>query len=67
MKRQAYQNLYCAVILAADDNDSIIETWATYADNIREARELFEDEHAIGAYEKNYGHIKVMFRLMKRG
>ena len=67
MKRRVYQNLYCAVILAADDDDSIIETWAEYADNIREARSLFEEEHAMCAYEKNYGRIKVIFRLMKEG
>lgn len=67
MKKRTYQNLYCAVILAADDNDSIIDTWAEYADSIREVRSLFEEEHDIRAYESTYGRIKVMFRLMKEG
>lgn len=66
MKR-AYQNLYCAVILAGDDNDSIIEPWAVYADNIREAEKLFEEEHDKSAYEEIYGHVKVIFRLMIEG
>ena len=67
MKKRAYQNLYCAVILAADDNDSIIETWAEYADNIREAKSLFDEEFDIHNYECSYGRIKVIFRLMKEG
>lgn len=53
-------NIYVAVIL--DSNGSIMAPWATYADNIREAKQLFDEE--FGPLKDGY---KVLFRLIKEG
>ena len=52
-------NIYGAVIL--DEREGIVDTWSCYADNIREAKRLFNEDYII----LDTTRYKVLFRLIK--
>ena len=53
-------NIYVAVIL--NEREAIVDTWGCYADNIREAKRLFDEDYYILFDTIRY---KVLFRLIK--
>lgn len=53
-------NVYVAVILDKQQ-EAIVDTWGCYADNIREAKRLFDEEYIL----LDTTRFEVLFRLIK--
>ena len=52
-------NIYVAVIL--NEHEDIVDTWSSYADNIKEAQRLFDEDYII----LDTNRYKVLFALIK--